>query len=101
MSKKYLAATAAALIALTLGLSACSSSKKSPAGSTGTSSPAANAGSVTVGSADFPESTLLADIYADALSAKGVKVKKQLNIGERSVYFKALQDGSISFFPEY
>jgi osmoprotectant transport system substrate-binding protein len=54
-----------------------------------------------VGSADFPESVLLADIYADALSAKGVTVSKKLNIGERSVYFKALQDGSISFFPEY
>jgi osmoprotectant transport system substrate-binding protein len=56
---------------------------------------------VTVGSADFTESTLLADIYADAMQAKGVSVTKKLNIGERSVYWKAMQDGSINFFPEY
>jgi osmoprotectant transport system substrate-binding protein len=30
-----------------------------------------------------------------------VQITKKLNIGERSVYFKALQDGSITFFPEY
>ena len=59
------------------------------------------AGSLTVGSADFTESALLADIYADALQAKGVSITKKLNIGERSVYWKAMQDGSIDFFPEY
>jgi osmoprotectant transport system substrate-binding protein len=56
---------------------------------------------LTVGSADFTESALLADIYADALQAKGVSITKKLNIGERSVYWKAMQDGSIDFFPEY
>jgi osmoprotectant transport system substrate-binding protein len=44
---------------------------------------------------------LLADIYGDALQAKGVTVTKKLDIGERSVYWKALQDGSINFIPEY
>ena len=44
---------------------------------------------------------LLADIYAGALSAKGVKVSKKLQIGERPVYIKALQDGSIDMVPEY
>ncbi|HLY34646.1 MAG TPA: ABC transporter substrate-binding protein [Jatrophihabitantaceae bacterium] len=98
------AAVSAAVLALTLAVSACSSSKsKAPTTSSGGagSSSAAGAGSLVVGSADFPESVLLADIYADALTAKGVSVTKKLNIGERSVYFKALQDGSISFFPEY
>ncbi len=58
-------------------------------------------GSVKVGSADFPENTLLADIYADAMSAKGVKVTKQLNIGERGVYIAALKQNSIGMVPEY
>ena len=58
-------------------------------------------GSVTVGSAAFPESELLADIYGDAMQAKGVKVSKKLNIGERGVYIAALKDGSIGFVPEY
>jgi osmoprotectant transport system substrate-binding protein len=58
-------------------------------------------GSVTMGSADFPENTLLGDLYADAMSAKGVKVTKHLNIGERGVYMAALKDGSIGAIPEY
>ena len=56
---------------------------------------------MTVGSADFSESTILAYIYGDALAAKGVKVSNKLNIGERAVYITALKDGSISYFPEY
>jgi osmoprotectant transport system substrate-binding protein len=100
----------AALVGLVLAVAACGSSGSSSkttaaatsaASSAGGSSGAAGAGTVIVGSADFPESTLLADIYADAMSAKGVSVTKKLNIGERSVYINALKDGSISFIPEY
>jgi len=61
----------------------------------------AGAGSITIGSAGFTESVILADIYADALTAKGVTVKKKLNIGERAQYIAALKDGSIDFVPEY
>jgi len=100
MSKRYLTAATAAVVALTLALSACSSSKKTDSGgsTTGTNT---NAGSITIGSAGFAESEILAEIYAGALRAKGVTVKTQLDIGERPIYFKALQDGSIDFFPEY
>ena len=106
----------AALLGLTLTLAACGSSGSSkqtnspPPANTqsapGTASGSATGlptdpGSITVGSADFPESTLLADIYADAMSAKGVQVTKKLNIGERSAYMAALNDGSIGFIPEY
>ena len=92
---------------LTAVLSACSSSKTGTGSTTTTasggtsSSSTASAGSLTIGSADFTESALLADIYGDALKAKGVTVTKKLDIGERSVYWKAMQDGSISFIPEY
>jgi osmoprotectant transport system substrate-binding protein len=97
-------------IVMTAALTACSSSNKSSTSSTSTgatgstastASTGQGAGSLTVGSADFTESALLADIYADALAAKGVTITKKLDIGERSVYWKALQDGSISFIPEY
>ena len=95
----------AAVLAASLCLAACSSSGggggSSSSNSGGNSSSAANAGSITIGSADFPESVLLADIYGDAMSAKGVKVSKHLNIGERPIYTKALEDGSIGAFPEY
>src|SRR3954451_14112764 len=86
---KKLIAIAVALTTVVAGAAACSSS-----GSGG-------GGSLVIGSADFPERTLLANIYADALSAKGVRVTKHLNIGERSTYLTALKSGSIDFVPEY
>jgi len=56
---------------------------------------------ITIGSADFPESQLLATIYAKALQAKGVKTETKLSIGSREVYMPALRDGSIDLIPEY
>jgi len=56
---------------------------------------------ITIGSADFPESQLLATIYAKALTAKGIAVNTKLNIGSREVYLPALLDGSIDMIPEY
>jgi osmoprotectant transport system substrate-binding protein len=85
------------------GGASASGSSSAAAGGGGSASASfpAGTGSITVGSADFPESTLLADIYGDAMQAKGVTVKKKLNIGERAAYLAALNDGSIDFFPEY
>ena len=58
-------------------------------------------GSIVVGSANFPENQLLAEIYAGALEKAGVSVTKKLNIGSRETYIPALQDGSIDLIPEY
>lgn len=58
-------------------------------------------GSITVGSANFPENVLLAEIYAGALRGAGLEVETQLNIGSRETYIPALQDGSIDLIPEY
>ncbi|MBN8954435.1 MULTISPECIES: ABC transporter substrate-binding protein [unclassified Rhizobium] len=66
-----------------------------------TSTPRSNSDTIVVGSADFPESQLLAKIYALALGAKGMKVDTKLNIGSREVYMPALLDGSIDLIPEY
>ena len=59
------------------------------------------AASIVVGSADFPESALLAEIYGQALAAAGVDVSYQLNIGSREVYITAIEDGEIDLVPEY
>ncbi len=56
---------------------------------------------VVVGSADFTESKILAEIYSQALKAKGVESSTKLGIGSREIYIKALQDQSISAVPEY
>ena len=91
-------ATAAALMAT----AACGNSGGDPLATTSSSSSGGAASStIKVGSADFPESALLAEIYAGALEAKGVKVEKKLNIGAREAYIPALQDGSIDLIPEY
>jgi osmoprotectant transport system substrate-binding protein len=62
---------------------------------------AAPGDTIVVGSANFPENALLAEIYAGALKAKGVKVSTKLNIGSREAYFPGLLDGSIDLIPEY
>ncbi|MQA81117.1 MAG: glycine/betaine ABC transporter substrate-binding protein [Streptosporangiales bacterium] len=57
--------------------------------------------SIVIGSANFPENSLLGEIYAQALEAKDVKVERKFNIGTREAYIPALKDGSIDLLPEY
>src|ERR1022692_4163916 len=79
-----------------LVLAACSSSSSS-------SNPLTAGGSkgVVVGSANFPENELLAEIYVLALQAKGVKVTSKFNIGSREVYYPEVKNGTITIIPEY
>ena len=56
---------------------------------------------ITIGSAAFPENEIIAEIYAQALEAKDVKVEKKLNIGAREAYIPALENGEIDLLPEY
>jgi len=88
--------TAAAVLLAALALPACST-----ANPMGTSTSSASTDSVVVGSANFPENELLADIYAGALKAKGVTVTTKLNIGSRETYVPALKSGEINVLPEY
>ena len=82
-------------------LAGCSSSS-SPAKASNPLAPAkASAGTVVIGSNSFAESTLLADIYGQALAAKGFTVKYQLNIGARPVTYQQISTGAITLMPEY
>ena len=56
---------------------------------------------ITVGSFDFPESTVLAGIYGDALKAKGFPVRILPNLGSRELVEPALMRGLIQVVPEY
>ncbi len=58
-------------------------------------------GSFTVGSADFAESEITAELYAQALQAAGATVDKKLQIGAREVYFEELTNGGIDIVPEF
>ncbi|MET9172076.1 ABC transporter substrate-binding protein [Streptomyces misionensis] len=91
-------AAVVALAAATALLAGCSShSGKSDPLSGGK----ASGGEVVVGSNNFPESTLLADIYGEALKAKGIKVTYKPNIGSRETTYGLLKNGSLSVLPEY
>jgi osmoprotectant transport system substrate-binding protein len=108
--------TAIALAAVTACSSSSSSSTTAAASTSASASATASAtassgsnplsgggasGSVVVGSANFPESELLAEVYALALQDKGVKATTKLNIGSREVYYPQMVKGAITIFPEY
>jgi len=92
------AVPAAAILAAS-ALAGCSSSSSSSGGSP--LAPKSSSGSVVVGSDNFPESVLLADIYGQALAAKGIKVSYNLNIGSREVTYNLVKSGSLTLKPEY
>lgn len=96
-TRKSLIAAASALGIAALALAGCSSGNPLSSSGGGTSS----SGSITVGSANFPESEILAYIYADALSDAGVKTTVKPNIGARDRYIAALKSGEIQLVPEY
>lgn len=96
--KRVLAGLATAATALVLA--ACGSSDPL-AEDSGDSGDSGSKETISIGSADFPESQLLAEIYAQALEGKGVTVERQFNLGSREKYFDGLKDGSIDLIPEY
>ncbi len=62
---------------------------------------AAKGSTLVVGSANFPENVVLAEIYAEALKDQGASISTKLNIGSREKYLPGLEDGSIDLIPEY
>jgi len=56
---------------------------------------------ITLGAFNFPESVLLAHIYAGALAAKGFPVRVQPDLGTRELVDPALMSGLIQLVPEY
>lgn len=91
------------LAAVALALTACGSNPLNNNSNAAPNTAGASGGgqSITIGSADFPESQIVAAIYSQALQHAGVHVTEKFNIGAREVYVKALQDGSIDLVPEY
>ena len=57
--------------------------------------------SVTVGSTNFSEQLILAQMYAAVLEKAGVEVEVRPNLGAREVVFPALEKGEIDLLPEY
>ena len=80
MLRSTLIRTAIAGVAV-LGLAGCGGGGDQLGSDNAGSSPApSKVSSITVGSADFSESQLLAEIYGQAIAAKGIEVKKKPNM---------------------
>ena len=56
---------------------------------------------VVVAAFDFPESVLLAEIYAQALEAVDISVRREFGLGTREFVQPALQQGLVDLVPEY
>jgi osmoprotectant transport system substrate-binding protein len=90
----------AACLGLTVALAACTSAGSHVSSAAG--SPAGRHGMViTVGSFNFPESVLLAEIYGRALAARGYPVRILANLGPREMVDPALMNGLLQLVPEY
>ncbi|MFM9608834.1 ABC transporter substrate-binding protein [Streptomyces niveiscabiei] len=96
--RRHPGAATAVLAAATVLLAGCSSDDT---GSNPLDGGGSDGKSVVVGSNNFAESTLLADIYGEALKAKGIKVSYKPNIGSRETTYGLLKNGSIHVLPEY
>lgn len=100
--KNFLLPTRRAVLGAAAGLSVALAATACGGDPLGEAEPAeGSSGSVVVGSANFPENAILAEIYAGALTAAGVDASTKLNIGSREVYLAALEDESIDVVPEY
>ncbi len=75
------------------GSAACTSSGPTPS-TTGD-------GSIRVASFDFAESEVLAELYAQALEARGYGVARYLGLGPRELVEPALAKGLVDLLPEY
>jgi osmoprotectant transport system substrate-binding protein len=56
---------------------------------------------VKIGSKNFTEQFIVAEVYAQALEKAGIKVERHLNLGAVLVAHTALINGDIDLYPEY
>ena len=98
MRKRRGAAGAIVALALLLTAAACGDDS---GGGTDSADTTEAKGSIVVGSANFSENVLLANLYAKALEEAGYKTTVRTNLGAREVIFPALEKGEIDLIPEY
>src|SRR6476620_10304945 len=62
---------------------------------------AASAQTIKIGSKNFTEQFVVAELYGAALEAAGFKVERKINLGGTLVAHEALKSGAIYLYPEY
>jgi len=78
------------LLSSALILSACSPSPS-----------ADSVGTVIVGSKDFTEQFIVAEMYAQLLEKEGFTVERKLNLGGTPIAHEAMMNGDIDLYPQY
>jgi osmoprotectant transport system substrate-binding protein len=100
------------LTSLVLMLAACGGDEEQPAAGSASQEPAASdaaaggeseieRGEITVGSTDFTEQQIIAEMYALVLEDAGYTVDRRYQLGSREVVFPALQSGELDVTAEY
>ncbi|HUY23405.1 MAG TPA: ABC transporter substrate-binding protein [Acidimicrobiales bacterium] len=80
---------------IAVAVAACSST-------TSSSTTAAGSGpSITIGSTNFSEQVIVANLYADVLKHAGAKVTLRANLGTREAVEPALAAGQLDLYPDY
>src|SRR4051812_5956350 len=100
MKRSTFLGTAVGLVAA-LTMTACGGGSSSSDDNPLAAKTAGSSSTIVVGSANFPESSLIGEIYAQALEAKGLKVTRKFDIGAREVYYDQVVKGGIGVMPEY
>ncbi len=59
------------------------------------------AGTIVIGSKDFTEQFIVAEMYAQLLENEGFKVERKLNLGGTPIAHEAIMNGDIDLYPEY
>jgi len=83
------------ILGLSLVASACGSSGGGSPSSSGSK------GTIKVAGFNFPESSILANVYGGALKGQGYTVSYKLNLGSREVVAPALQRGEVDLYIGY
>jgi osmoprotectant transport system substrate-binding protein len=97
--REFRAMARAACLVLAVACAACTTaSGQAP---TTSARPGSGGAVITVGSFNFPESILLAYLYADVLARKGYPVRVLPDLGTRELVDQALMAGLIQLMPEY
>lgn len=94
-------ALGAAMLALLVSACAPGEGDGSAPASAATGSQAADLPELTIASASFWESAVVAEIYAQALENAGFAVQRSLEAGPRDTTLPALVDGQYDLMPEY
>ncbi|MEU6765418.1 ABC transporter substrate-binding protein [Streptomyces sp. NPDC046853] len=97
---RRIAGAAAAVVALTAGLTACGGDSLEKDGKGDSAGKAGDKGKIVVGSARFTEQKVLAELYVGVLEEAGYDAEVK-TVQNREVYEPELKKGAIDVAPEY